>query len=313
MDPQQHPTLPAQGTDSSSNAHLAVLAANLFFGINFSAVPWLTKKFIAPYGINLLRVGTSVILFWLLLLVWPSRAGIRRQHWPRFILCSLTGVVINQVLFIKGLSMTLPIHAALLSLVTPIFITFVAAWLEKEALSWWKLGGLALGISGAIVLVAGRDSSVNASAILWGNILIIINAISYAFYFSLVKPLMKEYRPSHVLRWIFTLGLPVMLLLGWEEVKAVEWPAFGLSEWLALFVVLVLATFFAYLFNLYGISKLGAAVTGSYIYTQPIFASLVAVWVMGESITVQKLLAALLIVAGVWMVGKKPYFSSDLG
>lgn len=285
--------------------HLAVLAANLFFGINFSAVQHITRGFLPPFGLNLVRVGTSVILFWLLLLVYPSRAGIRKEHIPRFLLCALTGVVINQLLFIKGLSMTLSIHAALLILVTPIFISFVAAWLDKEKITPLKAIGLGLGVGGAILLVTGKDPSGKATNIWLGNILIIINAISYAFYFALVKPLMKEYRPTHVLRWVFTMGLPFMFFFGWNELQAVNWQLFSTREWMALALIVLGATFFAYLFNLYGISKLGAGITGTYIYTQPVFATLIAIIFLGETLTLTKIAAALLIFTGVWLVGRK--------
>src|SRR5215471_1239952 len=90
--------------------HLAVLGTNLFFGINFIAVPYLTKGYIAPLGINLIRVVVSVTLFWILFALKPSRAGIEKRDVPRFLFSSLTGIVINQILFVKGLSLTLPIH-----------------------------------------------------------------------------------------------------------------------------------------------------------------------------------------------------------
>lgn len=285
--------------------HLAVLAANLFFGINFSAVQHITRGFIPAFGLNLVRVSISVILFWILLVIYPSKAGIRKEHIPRFLLCALTGVVINQLLFIKGLSMTLSIHAALLILVTPIFISFVAAWLDKEAITTWKVFGLSLGIAGAILLVTGKDPSGKATNIWLGNILIIINAISYAFYFALVKPLMQEYRPTHVLRWVFTMGLPFMFFFGWNELQRVQWDQFALKEWMALTLIVLGATFFAYLFNLYGISKLGAGITGTYIYTQPVFATFIAVIFLGEKLTITKIAAALLIFTGVWLVGRK--------
>src|SRR5690349_15907785 len=113
---------------------MAVLSANVLFGINFSAVQYITNKFVPPFGLNVLRVSVSTLLFWLLAIVFKSSVKIKRKHIGRFILCALTGVVINQLLFIKGLSMSLVIHASLLTLVTPIFITFIAAYLLRERL-----------------------------------------------------------------------------------------------------------------------------------------------------------------------------------
>ena len=293
-------------TNRSSNwkAHVAVLLTNIFFGANFSAVQYIAKRGVPPFGLNLIRVGVSSTLFWLLLFIFPQKKWIRKEHIPRFLLCSITGVVINQMLFIKGLTLTLSIHASLLILVTPIFIIFIAAWLGHEAINIFKLLGLILGISGSIILVLQKESTGNGNNILLGNILIILNAISYAFYFVLVKPLMKEYHPFEVIRWIFTIGFVFMLIFGWNEFVSIPWNNFTVADYLVLSTIVFLATFLAYLFNLYGITHLGASITGAYIYTQPIFAGLMAVFVMHEQLTMQKIIAATLIVCGVLLVNK---------
>ena len=286
-------------------AHAAVLSANLVFGINFSVVQYVTKKVVAPFGLNVLRVGVSTILLWILILFSSTKAGIQRKHWGRFILCSLTGVVINQMLFIKGLSMTLSIHAALLILVTPIFITGVAAWMGVERLTFLKIAGLITGVSGALMLALDKDHNGDSSSALWGDIFIIINAISYAFYFVLVKPLMSQYNPVHVIRWVFTISLVFVVPIGWNEISQIQWSAISNMDILATGFIVIFATFFAYLFNLYGIHQLGASITGTYIYTQPVFAAIIAVLVLGEIFTINKIIAALLIVSGVYMVSKK--------
>ncbi|MGR9902781.1 EamA family transporter, partial [Escherichia coli] len=94
---------------------------------------------------NLVRVGTSISLFWILFLFKKGDQKIDRKDIPRFLLCALTGVVINQLLFVKGLSLTSAIHSSLLSLATPILITIIAALLIKEKFNFLKLGGLIMG------------------------------------------------------------------------------------------------------------------------------------------------------------------------
>src|SRR5436305_8372500 len=103
--------------NSSSNsrnwkAHLAVLLTNIFFGANFSAVQYIAKRGVPPFALNVIRVGVSSILFWILLVFIPQKKWIKKQHFPRFLLCAITGVVINQMFFIKGLILTLSIHAS---------------------------------------------------------------------------------------------------------------------------------------------------------------------------------------------------------
>lgn len=284
--------------------HVAVLMANIFFGINFSVVQFITRSKVQPFGLNVIRVGMSTVLLWVLWLFSRRPAGIAKKHLGRFILCAITGIVINQTLFIKGLSMTLSIHASLLILVTPIFITMVAAWMGTEPLTFFRLAGLIAGISGAVLLTLDRQHGGNARNILLGDIYIIINAISYAIYFALVKPLMQAYNPIHVIRWIFTLGFVFMLPIGWTEFHSIPWISFTGMDYLAVAFIVLGATFFAYLFNLYGINHLGGSVTGTYIYTQPFFAAIIAVLFLGEVFTGQKILAAILIGIGVLLVSR---------
>lgn len=285
-----------------TKAHLAVLAANFIFGAGYAVVKTITPVFIAPFALNVVRVLSSLFLFWLLFLMKPGNAGIERKHISRFLLCAVTGVAINQLLFIKGLSLTTAIHSSLLSLGTPIFITIIAAWLLKEKLTIQKIGGLALGISGAAMLILLKDNTANGKDLLLGDIMIMINAISYAFYLVLVRPLMEHYKPIHVLRWVFTFGTFMILPFGMGQFIETDWAAFGTMQWLALGFVALFVTFFAYLFNVYGLSVIGSSATGSYIYTQPVFAAVIAMVFMGERFTLTKAIAAIFIFSGVYLV-----------
>ena len=288
-----------------TTAHLALLGTNLFFAINLGAVKNLTNRHLAgPFGINVVRVAACVILFWLLYALKPGANKIARQDIKRFILCAVTGVAINQLLFLKGLSLTFSIHASLLMLTTPILIVFIAAWILKERLGPVKMAGLALGIFGAATLVLGKENSGDGNNILWGDILIIINAVSYTGYFILVKPLMQKYNPIMIIRWIFTFGAVIVLPFGWAEFTAIQWHQFNNIDITSLVLVVFTGTFLAYLFNVYGIKILGASVAGFYIYTQPVFAAIIARVFLKEELSVYKIIAAVLIFTGVYLANK---------
>jgi len=287
-------------------AHIALLLTNLFFAINLSAVKFLTNNALAqPFGINVIRVGVSVILFWMLFLLKPAKVSIERKDIGRFLACALTGIAINQLLFLKGLSLTYSIHAALLMLIVPILIVVGAAIVLKERISLLRVTGLALGIAGAIVLISARDSKGNAGNIIWGDVLIVINAISYTIFFILVKPLMIKYNPIVVTRWIFTFGLFMVLPFGWTEFTNIQWQSFGSTGYISLVLIVFFGTFLAYLFNVYGIKILGAATAGSYIYTQPFFAAAIAMIFLKEPLQPYKIIAAVLIFSGVYLANKK--------
>jgi drug/metabolite transporter (DMT)-like permease len=287
---------------TTAKAHIAVLLTNLFFAVNYSLVKMISPSLVKPFALNLLRVGLSLVLFWSVWLLGRSSARIRKKDWSRFIWCGLTGVAINQMLFIKGLTLTSTIHASLLSLVTPLLVTLFALWVLKERFTIYKALGLSLGIGGSVFLILQKEASNEATNYLLGDVLIVINAISYAVYFILVKPLMQHYSPLHVIRWVFTIGFFMILPFGWQQTAEIAWTGFQWQHYAALFGVVVTGTFLAYYFNAYGIQHIGAGNAGSYIYTQPVFAVLIATLILGETLTWQKLVSACLIFAGVYLV-----------
>jgi drug/metabolite transporter (DMT)-like permease len=283
-------------------AHLALIGTNIFFAINFSAVKYLINDgFIKPFGLNFIRMLFTTLLLWIFYWANPNKEKIKKIHYKRFILCALLGIVINQLLFIKGLSMTFSIHASLLMLTTPIFITLIAAWILKESLNKFKILGLIMGVIGAVVLVVSRKNTGNGTDIFWGDIFIIINAISYSYYFILVRPLMKRYNAITVIRILFTIGTIIALPVCWSQFISIPWHNYAPMQFCILSLIIFGGTFLAYVFNLYGIKYLGASVSGSYIYTQPFFATVIAIIFLNESLELYKIVGAFFIFLGVYL------------
>jgi drug/metabolite transporter (DMT)-like permease len=292
--------------NQNTKAHWAVLGANIIYGISFSAIKMLTSGFMPAFSLNVVRIGVSAPLFWLLFAFKPSRAGIDKKDIPRFLLCALTGVAINQLMFIKGVSLTTSIHASILSLVSPIFITAAAGWLLKERFTGLKAIGLFLGISGAVLIITGRQRTSNIGEnMMLGDALVVINALSYSLYFVLVKPLMERYHPIHVVRWVFTFGTFMILPFGIGDFMETNFSAFTPEAWMALALVVLGTTFLAYLLNVYGLKYLGAGTTGTYIYTQPVFAAIIGIFLLGEYFSLRIALAAGLIAVGVLLATRK--------
>lgn len=261
-------------------------------------------EYVKPFGLNIVRVGVCMILLWILFLFKPIKSTIQKKDLGRFFLCALTGIAINQLFFIKGLSLTYSIHASLLMLTTPILITFIAAWILKERLNNFKLAGLGLGIGGALVLILAKEQSGAGNDVMLGDLFILINAVSYTFYFVLVKPLMNAYNPIVVLRMIFTIGFFLMLPFCFREFTEIPWHAYGAQQFGILALIVIGGTFLAYLFNVYGIKILGAGMAGTYIYSQPLFAATIAIFFLGEQLSLYKIIAGLLIFAGVFLATK---------
>lgn len=298
-------------------AHLGLLATNLFFAINVSAMKYITTEgFAGPYGLNVVRSAICVLLFWMLFFITNEKKPLNKKDILRFVLCALSALAANQMLFMKGVSLTYPIHASLLLLITPILITFIAAWVLKERITTYKLVGLLLGITGACILILSGTTALEANNILLGDFLIIISTILYTIYFILVKPLMERYPTMDVMRWVFTFGVIMILPLGWTEFVNIPWRDYKLTEYILVFMIVVPGTFLAYIFNAYGIKKLSASTAGTYIYMQPVFAVIIATIFLKETLELYKIIAGVIIFTGVYLANKpvkKKTQSSFLG
>jgi drug/metabolite transporter (DMT)-like permease len=288
--------------EQKTKAHLAVLAANLIFGVNFSVVKFVTPRLLEPFGLNVIRVLVTTSLLWLVLFFDKNRKPLQLKDVPLFFACGLTGVAINQLLFIKGLSITYSIHAALLMLCTPLLITVTAFFFLKERVSLLTISGLAIGISGAALLISTKEQAGSGSNVFLGDVFIALNAMSYAIYFVLVKPLMNRYSPLQILTWAFTFGSMIIIPVGWNQFVEAPWMSFSTMDYAAIGVIVLLATFLGYLLNIYALNHLPASATGSYIYLQPIFATGVSVVFLQEHISWIKILSAGMIFSGVFLV-----------
>jgi drug/metabolite transporter (DMT)-like permease len=93
--------------------------------------------------------------------------------------------------------------------------------------------------------------------------------------------------------------------IGWTQLHQIHWSQFEGTDFSRLLFIILAGTFMAYTFNAYGIRVLGSSVTSAYIYIQLVFAVSIAVIFFGEHLTWQKVIAGIMILAGVYLVGMK--------
>ena len=285
-------------------AHLALFGANLIYGINYTVAKDVMPDFVQPLGFIVMRVCGAVILFWLFYSFFFYEK-VQARDMGRLALCGLFGVAINQMLFFEGLNLTTPINAAVIMVINPILVLVFAGIISTERLTFRKWLGIVLGAAGAIMLITnGGKLSISQDHIL-GNTLVLINATSYAIYLVLVKSLMQKYQPITIISWVFLFGVLVVVPFGWNEFTAIEWTTMpNLIKWEIAFVI-VGTTFLAYLFNIYGLKRLNPSTVSTYIYLQPVLASVVAIVAQSDQLSATKVISALFIFAAVYLVSKQ--------
>ena len=281
--------------------HLALFLVNLIYALNYSIAKDVMPDYIGPSGFILLRVIGGSLLFFLTYIFF-IKENVELKDMVRLLFCGLFGVAINQLFFFEGLNLTTPINAAIIMTVSPILVIIFSAIIIKEKITIRKLLGIFLGIVGAATLILKSGSISIDNAFFVGNILIFINATSYSIYLVLVKTLMTKYNPITVMFYVFSFGLIFVLPFGLNELLEVNTQSFSKIIYLKVSFVVICTTFLAYLFNAFALKTLNPSVVSTYIYLQPVLASVVAIFLKSDSLDFIKILSALFIFSAVYLV-----------
>lgn len=282
-------------------SHIALIIVNLIYALNYTIAKDVMPEYIQPSGFILLRVIGGSILFFLTYLFFVKER-VKKKDFFRLMLCGLFGVAINQLFFFEGLNLTTPINAAIIMTISPVLVIITSAIIIKEKITVRKIIGIFLGLIGACILILNSGDISFENDFFTGNILVLINATSYAIYLVLVKTLMKRYNPITVMFYVFIFGLIFVLPFGIDEILKIDLTTFNEEIYLKIGFVVICTTFIAYMFNAFALKSLNPSVVSVYIYLQPLLASLIAIALNSDSLSLVKIFSAIFIFSAVFLV-----------
>jgi len=289
---------------NNPGAHLALLGANVIYGLNYVIAKGIMPDYMMPRAIIFLRVLVTFAVFGILHFIIPSEKVERRDLF-KIAVCAIFGVVLNQILFFEGLNLSTPINASIIITVIPVLILIFSHFILKERITSIKVAGIILGATGALLIItSGGSTDFNPSNLL-GNFYIFINACSWALYIVLIKPIMQKYNSITVMKWVFFFGFLFVIPFTVNSFSSTVFHSIPFNIWLSISYVVLAATIIAYFLNNYSLKSVSPSVNGIYIYLQPLIASVVSIAFGKDELTVIKSLAAILIMSGVFFVTRK--------
>jgi len=256
---------------------------------------------IKPFALVSLRSISAAALFWITSLFIPKEP-VNRKDLLFLFSCSFFGVVINQTLFLVGLDMTTPVNSSIILSTNPIFAFIFAALILKEKITFLKGTGLAIGLSGVLLLILQNGVPDLGSSTFLGDIFSMVNTISWAFYTVIIKKMLEKYHPVTVMKWTFLFGMLTNIPAGYFQWSKMDWSSIPLTAWLQIGFVIVGATYLGYLLITFGLRRLSPTIVSTYTYTQPIIAAYLATIMGQDHINLVMIISALLIFAGVFVV-----------
>ncbi len=288
---------------SAAAPHLALIAVQVLFA-TWPIVGKIALRTVPSVALVGFRVAGAALTLLILGRLSGTLQTIETGDWPLLMVSSLLGLVLNQLLFTKGLSLTTAINATLLSTTIPVFTLLVGVVLGTDRTTLRRLLGIALAAAGVLYLI-GPGQAQFSSATRIGDLLIVSNSLCYGAYIAVSKDLMKRYNALSVITWIFVAGCVVTVPAGVVSLAHLSLGSISWRVWLAILYIIVLPTAGAYYLNGWALARVPPSTVAVYVYLQPLIAFVVAPIILGESLSIHAVIASLLIFAGVLVVTRR--------
>lgn len=284
--------------------HIACFTAYLIFGLNIVVCKDLTSSgVISPLGLFTMRSIGAGSLFWIISLFMPKER-VERRDLPKIFAASVLGFFLTQICFLMAISRITPMDCSIITSLSPLYTMFIAAFALKEPLSAQKIGGVVLSLCGVIYLIL--NSVTAASGVVEttpvGVLLMIGNSLCFSLYLGIFKPIITKYSVVTFMKWIFLFSSLMTLPFTATEIAKTEFLALPLSFIAELAFLIICATFVTYFLIPVGQKLLRPTLVSMYSYVQPVVAVVLSVCVGMDTLTWQKILAAITVFSGVVIV-----------
>lgn len=291
---------------STLTGHLACFGAYCIFGFNIVCCKNISNaNVLTPMDLFCFRATGAALLFWLLSLFMPHEKVPPKDLLQIFV-ASMLGLFLTQISFLKAITMTTSIDLSITNTCTPIMTMFVAAIFLKEPITGKKIGGVLVSLLGVLILIfnsVGLGGGASETKPL-GIALTVANALTFALYLGIFRPLISKYNVVTFMKWMFLFSMLVALPF---NAKSLIHIPFGQMEsrilWQVGYVVFF-ATFVAYFLIPVGQKRLRPTLVSMYNYVQPIIATIISIIIGLDHFTWKKGIAMILVFTGVWIVNQ---------
>lgn len=254
-------------------------------------------KAVGPHGVAFSRILAGFVT----LLLFPAARGpIARDAWPRIALLSVFWMAIPLTLFPYAEQRVSTAVAGMLNGAVPLIATIVAALIARTLPSRGVMVGLAVGLSGVLMVALPNLSAGGAS--MDGVWLVLIAITLYGIAINVARPLQQKYGALPVLARALGLAALITAPLGVPEVIHGHWT---LGPFLSLLALGSLGTGIAYVLSTVASGKFGATRASAAIFITSPVALLLGVLVLHERIEAVSIVGAMACIAGALLIRRQ--------
>jgi len=225
------------------------------------------------------------------------------------IFLALTGVVGYNLFFFSGLKFVTASRASMIIALNPSFITLLSALVFKERFNHFNYAGIFLSLIGvSIVISQGNLREIFLGKIGYGELLLLGCVICWSSFTIMGKVVMSRFnlKPIVVITYACIIGTLILALPAYLEGQIKNMREFTWEVWISLIVLGLFGTVLAFIWFYQGVEEIGPSRASIFINLVPVFATLIAVLILGEKLSSSLLIGAVLVVSGVYINNYPP-------
>jgi drug/metabolite transporter (DMT)-like permease len=289
-----------------------MLTLILFWGSSFVVVKIALREGLTPIAIASFRFLIAGGLFLITILIEKKirrnyRLLVEKKDFPTLLFLALTGVTFFFTAQYTGIQMTGASTAAILvCLLSPVLITLLSTIIFKERLVKKQVLGIGVAALGtAIVVTGGTISFPGDREFLLGSLILLLTPVLWATYSLVGKKIMDKYSPFLVVAYVNVLGGLCLIPFSLADNSFCQILTMSLSGWLAILFLAVTCSLLGYYIWFYVMKQVGAAITSSFLFAEPLVTVSFAIMFVGEELSMFILAGGILIFIGVCLVARK--------
>ena len=213
----------------------------------------------------------------------------------------------NSVVY-YALNYTQALNGVLMISTIPILIILITSVFKTEKANINQIMGVIISLSGVVIIITKMDiQRLIHLQLNKGDLWMLVAMLSWAIYSILIKEKKINLKPFILLQTLITLGVIFLLPIYLLEVASGKYLPINLPVALTLTYVVLFAGIGAYILWNKAVMIIGANRAGTFLHLMPVFSSIMAITILGESFAKFHLIGALFIVSGIFLSSKKKY------
>lgn len=301
---------------SDKKVRLLMVLTTIFWSGAFITGKIAVREF-PPFALTFFRFLFALpFIFTILYIREPDNLLPRGRQWSALFILGFIGTFCYHVLFFTSIKYTTAINSSLIGATNPMVTTLLAALFFSERLTPLRVFGITLSFSGVFLFISNGDLQlISKFQFNKGDLVMLIAVCCFAIYSLLSRRFMKQYHLSPLMVTSYTFLICIVISIPfvlWENPAAYFFSATA-GGWLSILYMSVFASVLGYLIQMVAIQHIGAPRTAIFINLVPIFTIIQSVTILGESITLIKLISAAIVISGVYLATRPELRVKDSG